>query len=451
MKLLSDNLTYGYPINKRKSLINDNVHTTKLSIEHPSAFCQFDTCRGKNLIINDAHIMSECKHTPLKEIRHKIRREARKTIVKLMGENDEEKRKLKGSIKKLGNWWGNKSNYEKYKERKRNTKPTEEKTKWTKLPLNFIQTLDYKDIQKRSNNNNSGIYENTLRKQVNKSITEIEMENEMNNTIYNRRELNNENGKKINGKTYRNEDQLQATHNPPKKKKIDINKDKTNVIKIKNNTQIVSTGNIYKYNSNNTHSNTNNNSPPQTNNNTNNNINNTNNDNRKQISKPRIKYYNMYDILNEKNYNEQKINIGMKVNENRNNIKKTKDTPKKKKIINNELMSNEDAAIEEDEETITSKGKKKNPHTQKKDRFPNLTRILLDDRKFDEEQATIEEMSKDDDEDLVVIEDTYDNLKRKREIDIQENYSTNEDMQYTGKGKKKRKMIKAISMKINSI
>jgi hypothetical protein len=331
MKLLSDNLTYGYPINKRKSLINDNVHTTKLSIEHPSAFCQFDTCRGKNLIINDAHIMSECKHTPLKEIRHKIRREARKTIVKLMGENDEEKRKLKGSIKKLGNWWGNKSNYEKYKERKRNTKPTEEKTKWTKLPLNFIQTLDYKDIQKRSNNNNSGIYENTLRKQVNKSITEIEMENEMNNTIYNRRELNNENGKKINGKTYRNEDQLQATHNPPKKKKIDINKDKTNVIKIKNNTQIVSTGNIYKYNSNNTHSNTNNNSPPQTNNNTNNNINNTNNDNRKQISKPRIKYYNMYDILNEKNYNEQKINIGMKVNENRNNIKKRKDTPKKKK------------------------------------------------------------------------------------------------------------------------
>jgi hypothetical protein len=39
----------------------------------------------------------------------------------------------------------------------------------------------------------------------------------------------------------------------------------------------------------------------------------------------------MYDILNEKNYNEQKINIGMKVNENRNNIKKRKDTPKKKK------------------------------------------------------------------------------------------------------------------------
>jgi hypothetical protein len=106
-------------------------------------------------------------------------------------------------------------------------------------------------------------------------------------------------------------------------------------------------------------------------------------------------------------------------------------------------MSNEEAAIEEDEETITSKGKKKNPHTQKKDRFPNLTRILLDDREFDEEQATIEEMSKDDDEDLVVIEDTYDNLKRKREIDIQENYSTNEDMQYTGKGKKKRKNDKS--------
>jgi hypothetical protein len=53
----------------------------------------------KNLVINGAHIMLGYKHTPLKEIRHNIRKEARKTIVQLIGKN-EEKNKLKGSRKK---------------------------------------------------------------------------------------------------------------------------------------------------------------------------------------------------------------------------------------------------------------------------------------------------------------------------------------------------------------
>lgn len=128
-----------------------------MSIYEPSAFCQFECCKGKNFLLNDAHIFAECQHPPFVQAREKTIAYAREVTTKIINEADYDylkrdrydtgqtyREKIVERIQNIGQWWGS-SNYESFKisDNAEMVPPSQ----WAKITNEYFPTDDHEKTE----------------------------------------------------------------------------------------------------------------------------------------------------------------------------------------------------------------------------------------------------------------------------------------------------------------
>jgi hypothetical protein len=108
-----------------------------------------------------------------------------------------------------------------------------------------------------------------------------------------------------------------------------------------------------------------------------------------KVKKTQFYSNNLYEIISEKNYNHERVNLSY--------IKRGDKQLKPKKILKNIDLISRSEAEEESEDNITSRNKKIKEKTFKK-KYPNLAKVQLDDIIKEGDDATDESDNMEDDE-----------------------------------------------------